>query len=141
MMKYLKNNKGFTLVEVIVVAVIVLVLAAVAIPLYNGYVRDSRQAAAENIAGSIAALAGAVTQTGATGLAQAGSGVNLTIAAVGGQFGDDAQVLVPRGFQAVVGQGIVTVTASPQTTPPTEATAVFGANNNPLSVTVNNPRN
>jgi len=54
MQKYLTNNKGFTLVEVIVVAVIVLILAAVAIPLYNGYIDDSRMSVAENTAASMA---------------------------------------------------------------------------------------
>jgi type IV pilus assembly protein PilE len=38
----LKNEKGFTLVEVVVVAVIVAVLAAVAIPSYFAYVRSAR---------------------------------------------------------------------------------------------------
>ncbi|MCL2220076.1 MAG: prepilin-type N-terminal cleavage/methylation domain-containing protein [Chitinispirillia bacterium] len=65
MQKYVKNNKGFTLVEVIVVAVIVLILAAVAIPLYQGYIRDSRQAVAENSAGSIASALSAAIQIGA----------------------------------------------------------------------------
>ncbi|MBN1758175.1 MAG: prepilin-type N-terminal cleavage/methylation domain-containing protein [Chitinispirillaceae bacterium] len=49
-----KNNKGFTLVEVIVVAVIVAVLALVAIQLYQGYVRESRTNTAENLAASAA---------------------------------------------------------------------------------------
>lgn len=48
------NNKGFTLVEVIVVAVIVAVLALVAIQLYTGYVAESRQNTAENLAASAA---------------------------------------------------------------------------------------
>lgn len=48
-----KNQKGFTLVEVIVVAVIVAVLAAVAIPLYIGYINDSNRQAAQNAAGSL----------------------------------------------------------------------------------------
>ena len=48
-----KNQKGFTLVEVIVVAVIVAVLAAVAIPLYIGYINDSNRQAAQNGAGSL----------------------------------------------------------------------------------------
>jgi len=64
MTKLLKNNKGFTLVEVIVVAVIVLILAAVAIPLYNGYVRDSREAVLENAAGATASAFGAAFSTG-----------------------------------------------------------------------------
>jgi type IV pilus assembly protein PilE len=140
MQKYLKNNKGFTLVEVIVVAVIVLILAAVAIPLYQGYVRDSRNAAAENIAGSIAGLAGAALQSGATGLVQAGTAPNIFITTQGGNFGDGAQVLVPLGFQAAIAGGIVTVTASPQTTPPTTATSVFAEATNTWAVTVNNQR-
>jgi len=64
MQKLLKNNKGFTLVEVIVVAVIVLILAAVAIPLYNGYIDDSRQASVENVAGALAGALGAGEQIG-----------------------------------------------------------------------------
>ena len=40
--KQFKKQEGFTLVEVIVVSVIVAVLAAVAIPLYNSYVRNSK---------------------------------------------------------------------------------------------------
>ena len=45
-----RKQTGFTLIEVIVVAVIIAVLSAVAIPLYNGYVRDSRRNTAENVA-------------------------------------------------------------------------------------------
>lgn len=48
------NNKGFTLVEVIVVAVIVAVLALVAIQLYTGYVREARINTAENLAAAAA---------------------------------------------------------------------------------------
>ena len=49
-----KNQKGFTLIEVIVVAVIVAILAAVAIPIYNAYVNSSRQNVVNNTAGSLA---------------------------------------------------------------------------------------
>jgi len=52
--KAIAKEKGFTLVEVIVVAVIVAVLALVAIQLYQGYVKDSRQNTAENLAASAA---------------------------------------------------------------------------------------
>ncbi len=48
------NRKGFTLVEVIVVAVIVAVLALVGIQLYQGYVVESQRNTAENLAASAA---------------------------------------------------------------------------------------
>lgn len=61
----IRGQKGFTLVEVIVVAIIVAALAAVAIPLYNSYVTTSRNNAAANAAGSVASFMGACSnQTG-----------------------------------------------------------------------------
>ena len=62
--KNLKNQRGFTLVEVIVVAVIVAALAAVAIPMYTSYVDSSRTNAAANAAGSVAAFMGACLNQG-----------------------------------------------------------------------------
>ena len=62
--KNVKNQQGFTLVEVIVVAIIVAALAAVAIPLYNGYVTSSRNNAAANAAGSVASFMGACINQG-----------------------------------------------------------------------------
>jgi len=55
-----KKRSGFTLVEVIVVAVIVLVLSAVAIPMYNAYVRQARRDTANNLAETTAAAANAM---------------------------------------------------------------------------------
>ncbi len=65
-------QKGFTLVEVIVVAVIIAVLAGVAVPLYLGYVEDSRENSAANAAGAIATFCGACQNTAGV-LAFAGS--------------------------------------------------------------------
>lgn len=62
-----KSQRGFTLVEVIVVAIIVAALAAVAIPLYNGYVTSSRNNAAANAAGSVASFMGACINQGGSG--------------------------------------------------------------------------
>ena len=49
--------RAFTLVEAIVVAVIVAILAAAAIPQYQAYVDTSRQQAVDNLAESGAAMA------------------------------------------------------------------------------------
>jgi prepilin-type N-terminal cleavage/methylation domain-containing protein len=101
--KYLKNNKGFTLVEVIVVAVIVLVLAAVAIPLYTGYVKDSRRATAENLAGQIASTLGAAKQTGIESWAvnNNGDAATMTTAQIPKGYLGAEQILtinLPKGF-------------------------------------------
>lgn len=49
-------KKGFTLIEVLVVAVIVAILAAVAIPAYNSYIQSSKENVARNTAGTVAAI-------------------------------------------------------------------------------------
>lgn len=48
------KKEGFTLVEIIVVAVIVVVLALIGVQIYQGYVQESRQMVIENTAGSAA---------------------------------------------------------------------------------------
>ena len=42
MKERLKNNKGFTLVEIIVVLVILAILAAIAVPAVLGYVDEAK---------------------------------------------------------------------------------------------------
>ncbi|GBU20811.1 hypothetical protein R80B4_00696 [Fibrobacteres bacterium R8-0-B4] len=50
-------RRGFTLVEVIIAAVIVLILSAAAIPMYNGFIKDARQDAVNELAEVAAAAA------------------------------------------------------------------------------------
>src|SRR2546426_11939424 len=47
----LTSEAGFTLMELLIVVMIVGILAAAAVPLYLGYVRDSRLAEAKGLAG------------------------------------------------------------------------------------------
>lgn len=47
------NNKGFTLVEVLVVVIIVAILAAISVPLYLKYVEDARAAEARTAISAI----------------------------------------------------------------------------------------
>jgi type IV pilus assembly protein PilE len=48
-----RNQKGFTLMELMVVIVIVAILAAVAVPLYINYVRDAVRTEAKGAIGAI----------------------------------------------------------------------------------------
>jgi type IV pilus assembly protein PilE len=48
-----RNQKGFTLMELMVVIVIVAILAAVAVPLYINYVRDAQRTEARGAIGAI----------------------------------------------------------------------------------------
>jgi prepilin-type N-terminal cleavage/methylation domain-containing protein len=60
------KQSGFTLVEVIVVAVIVAILAGVSVPLYLGYINSSRTNQATNAAGSAASFVNACRNGGNT---------------------------------------------------------------------------
>jgi prepilin-type N-terminal cleavage/methylation domain-containing protein len=48
-----KNQKGFTLMELMVVIVIVAILAAVAVPLYINYVKDAQRTEAKGAVGAV----------------------------------------------------------------------------------------
>jgi prepilin-type N-terminal cleavage/methylation domain-containing protein len=55
--RYTAARRGFTLIEVIIVAVIVLILSAVAIPMYGGFIKGARQDAVDGLAEAAAAAA------------------------------------------------------------------------------------
>lgn len=73
-MKYnYKLIKGFTIVEAIVVAIIIVVLSAVGIPLYNGYLNQSRL---NNARSNVELVGAAVMQTSNRGVAVAANDWN-----------------------------------------------------------------
>ena len=49
----LRNKRGFTLVELMIVVVIIGILTAVGVPLYLGYVKDAKVASAKAVIGSL----------------------------------------------------------------------------------------
>jgi prepilin-type N-terminal cleavage/methylation domain-containing protein len=53
MFRHLKNQKGFSLIELLVVVVIIAILAAIAVPIYMSYVKKARATEAQS---AIAAL-------------------------------------------------------------------------------------
>ncbi|MBM3307351.1 MAG: prepilin-type N-terminal cleavage/methylation domain-containing protein [Candidatus Eisenbacteria bacterium] len=58
-MRLLRNRKGFTLIELMVVVIIVLVLAGIAVPVYMHYIQESRKSEAYAVID--ATVAGALT--------------------------------------------------------------------------------
>jgi prepilin-type N-terminal cleavage/methylation domain-containing protein len=98
-----RKQQGFTLVEVIVVAVIVAALAAVSVPLYLNYVTSSRANAAANAAGSVASFMGACSNQGGNIIEDIGDTLtDTTISCVYGVSQDTTTVSIPRGINLVI---------------------------------------
>ncbi len=53
MFKKLKNQKGFSLVELLVVVIIIAILAAIAVPIYMSYVQKARATEAQSAIAAI----------------------------------------------------------------------------------------
>jgi prepilin-type N-terminal cleavage/methylation domain-containing protein len=90
--KHLDNSRsrqGFTLVEVIVVAVIVAILSAVAVPLYLGYINSAKVSTANANAGACATYLTSARNSGATAVTNFGasmaSGAILSYTPEGGE--------------------------------------------------------
>ena len=57
MLKHFRNRKGFTLVEILIVVVMLAILFAIAVPIYVAYVASARSAEAQEAINSIKAAA------------------------------------------------------------------------------------
>ena len=63
--KKIKENAGFTLVELIVVIAILAILAGVAVPAYSGYLKRANEAADSSVVSAVnTAIAAACTENG-----------------------------------------------------------------------------
>src|SRR5262245_63094346 len=67
-----RQDRGFTLIEMLIVILIIGILAAVAAPLYLGYIKDAKTAEGKSVAGAVWA------SVQAPSVAACGAGVNVS---------------------------------------------------------------
>jgi prepilin-type N-terminal cleavage/methylation domain-containing protein len=124
------GQKGFTMIELMVVVIIVAILAAIAIPLYGRYVKNSRTTEATGRIGEILTAAKAFAQENPNGSGQPMWPTNANL-----QNGDG--VLDPTSttnFTYALGAGAGTAATGPLTITATGQNQMNGVT---VSVTVN----
>jgi len=99
-----KKQAGFTLIELLIVILIVGILAAVAMPLYLGYVADAKTAEAKSLIGAM--------WTAMRGCAQVNAGTACLASSQFGRIGLNGSGVTPDGRWTIRPGDTVTMSAT-----------------------------